>query len=348
MKEFKIETLIEDARSIKILYVEEHAGTRLKLGNFLKNYFGNVVVEEYADNAMKMFESGYFDIIVTDANLADTNVLDFCRTIKKIAPRKNIIIVSKNSDPDLMVELMNIGVSGYIPTPLNKELIIKLFSRVVLEIIDLKAMYQFQDSILKNCYDENGEQDFLHHVKREVDVKKAPSSHIDAEIIPTSQDRMTLLLKEYDVISAKEFLNSYPVDIQTSIDKILDINEEIDIYVNALLNQTTSEHIAVVARQFENFSSVLENIDEFYNIKFITNKLANIFKSLDLNRSYQKYSDIFLAITAGLNGWCNALFVSQDASDIHFLDKSLLADALVLENLFRNNNSSDDDEIELF
>lgn len=339
MEEFRIETLIEDARNIKILYVEEHAGTRLKLGNFLKDYFGSVIIERYADNALKMFESGYFDIIITDSNLSDANVVEFCHKIKKIAPRKDIIIVSKNINQELMIELINIGISGYIPTPLNKKLIIKLLSRVVLEIVDLKAMYQFQDSILKNCYDENGKQVFLHNTKKQVDV----------ESIPTIQDSMALLLRDYDVISAKEFLNSYPIDIQISIDKILDINEEIDIYVNALLNQTTQEHIDALADEFEKFSLVLDSIYEFYNINFITNKLAYIFRNLDVNQSYKKYSDLFLAITSGLNGWCDALFVAQDAPNIHFLDKSLLADALVLENFFRNSNiPANDDEIELF
>lgn len=339
MKEFKLESLIEDARNIKVLYVEEHAGTRLKLGNFLKEYFGRVVVERYADNALKMFESGYFDIIITDANLPDSDVVEFCRKIKKTAPRKEIIIVSKTVDPQLMIELINIGISGYIPTPLNKELIIRLLSRVVLEIVDLKAMYQFQDNLLQSCLHEHHGDVFLHHAKKEVEVEEQSTIH----------DNLTLLLKEYDVISAKEFLNSYPVDIQMSIDRLLNINDEIDIYVNALLNETTQEHIDTLADMFENFSLILDNIYEFYNINFITGKLAAIFRNLDANQSYEKYSDVFLAITSGLNAWCEALFIVQDAPNIHFLDKSLLADALVLENLFRNGTAPENDnDIELF
>ncbi|MCK9373302.1 MAG: response regulator [Sulfuricurvum sp.] len=339
MKEFKLESLIEDARNIKVLYVEEHAGTRLKLGNFLKEYFGRVVVERYADNALKMFESGYFDIIITDANLPDADVVEFCRAIKKTAPRKEIIIVSKNVNPQLMVELINIGISGYIPTPLNKELIIKLLSRVVLEIVDLKAMYQFQDTLLNSCLHEHHEEVFLHHAKKEVEIGAEPTIH----------DNLALLLKEYAVISAKEFLATYPVDIQMSIDKLLNINDEIDIYVNALLNETTQEHIDTLADMFGNFSMILDNIYEFYNINFITGKLAAIFRNLDAHQSYEKYSDVFLAITSGLNAWCEALFIVQDAPNIHFLDKSLLADALVLENLFRNGTTPENDnEIEFF
>lgn len=343
MHEFKLESLIEDARNIRVLYVEEHAGTRLKLGNFLKEYFGSVVVERYADNAFKMFENSHFDIIITDANLPDSDVVEFCHKIKKIAPRKDIIIVSKNVNPDQMIELINTGISGYIPTPLNKELIIKVLSRVVLEIVDLKAMYQFQDSLLKNSLDANREQVFLHHTKKEDD------SPLKTDAAPAIHDNMALLLKEYDVVSAKEFLATYPVDIQMSIDKLLNINDEIDIYVNALLNQTTQEHIDILADMFENFSLILDNIYEFYNINFITAKLAHIFRNLDPDESYEKYRDIFLAITSGLNTWCDTLFVTQDTPNIHFLDKSLLADALVLENLFRSDDApSNENDVEFF
>ena len=95
---FEVEALKENAKRLKVLCVENHAGTRLKLARFLREYFEVVFVTTYADNAIKMFENGHFDLIIASATLPDMRTTQLCKKIKNIARNKPIIIVSKNKN----------------------------------------------------------------------------------------------------------------------------------------------------------------------------------------------------------------------------------------------------------
>ncbi|MEA1955774.1 MAG: response regulator [Campylobacterota bacterium] len=288
----------------------------------MKN-FEEVVSTTYADSAIKLFESGFFDLIITDMHLVTMEITQFCSKIKHIAIRKPIIILSKEDNLKKLIKLVNIGIAGYIKLPLITKDLINILSNVVNNITELKMMYNYQDNLEKttNPYNDTSE------IQQPIDL---------------------YLTQRDNNISALEFLDRYPIDISNSIDTIRSLNETFDLHLNAFINNPSKENIKVLADELEKFSSLIEHITEFNDIAFAINKLSITFRELEPNISYKQYTEIFLDISESLNKWFEDIFINKSATDIHFLDKSMIADALTLENIFRKGNSTNNDSIEFF
>ena len=332
MHSFEIESLKENAKDIKILYVENHAGTRLKFSRFLKKYFVNVTVVTFADNAVQLFLSGYFDLIITDTNLLDMEVSDMCRKIKHIAPRKPIVIISNLSDSSVLIELINIGVAGFITTPYEEENVIKILSKIVLNISDMQILYKILDQVQENST----------YVEKK-DIKSKNNNALN-------NSNLNLLLYKYEHISAKDFIEIYPKDLFVIGDQLLSIIEDIDLYINQFINHTSHKNALNIVREFEEFSNIVGGVQEFTNISFSVQKLAILFATLDYSKSYTQYYDLILLISGELLEWCENIFMNKDVEDIHYLDKSLLADTLMLENFLKGsqNVQEDDNSLEFF
>ncbi|MCX6076821.1 MAG: response regulator [Campylobacterales bacterium] len=338
---FEIEALKENAKRLKVLCVENHAGTRLKLARFLREYFEVVFVTTYADNAIKMFENGHFDLIIASAALPDMRTMQLCKKIKNIAPKKPIIIVSKNKNANEIIELVNIGISGFITTPLDERKIIPVLSRVALEINDLQMIYNFQDTIEQELAGEYG----LHMPLDE------PTSDKEIDFDETNflnEDNINLLLTHYERVSAKEFVENYPAELTSTAAILISICEDIDMYINKFVHNPTQKNAQAVANEFKRFSTVLDEIVELSNIAFSIKKLSMIFETLDYTKNYKVYYEIILALSDELMSWCNNIFINHTATDIHYSDKSLLADALMLESLFRRDAKINYGKVEFF
>ena len=330
---FEIDALKENARTLKVLYVESHAGTRLKLSRMLKQYFGDVFVTAYADNGLKLFENGHFNLILTSATLPDMFATDFCKEIKEIAPKKPIVIVSKNKNPDEIIDLVNIGISGYILTPLDEKSVLHILSRVVLEISDLEMIYSFQDSIVEEYINPDETSEPVNYKKSKKEETTGNEDGVIYDLM--DENNIELLITKHDKISAQDFIYEYPIDLHLTGDSLLALTEDIELHINSFINSPSHENAMIVAGEFRKFAEVLHPISVFSNISFSINKLAMIFESLDCTKSYKEYFDTLLAISETLMHWCNNVFIDSTADDIHYLDKQFLSDTLKLENLFR-------------
>jgi DNA-binding response OmpR family regulator len=330
LKKFEEESLIENAKSLCVLYVESNKDIRHSLSNILNKYFEKVVSTPYADNAVKLFGSDFFDIVITDTELSDMSADIFCSKIKHIAPKKPIILISKKDDINKLIRLVNIGISGYIKTPFDKNNVISLLSKIVNEIIDLKMMYKYQDDLEIN---QN-----IKTEKKETKSQKKQKTQISD----------LLLTKRNEKISAHDFLERYPIALSNSINNILDINEDLDMIINNFIVNPSKENIDILSSKFETFSSVLERIQEFYDIAFVIKKLSIIFSEFEPYQDYKQYSEVFLALSSSISQWFEDIFINKTAKDIHFLDQSMLADALTLEDIFRGCDIDDSEGIEFF
>ena len=329
-KEFEINTLKEYAKELKVLYVENHAGTRLKFSVILKEYFEEVFVTPYADNALQVFENGHFDLIISDLVLPDIDAEIICRKIKNIAPKKPIIIVSNIKDADKIIELINIGISGFVETPLEKDKVISLLSRVVLEISDLNFIYRYQD-IIDESYVEVEKAPKVEKVNK--GAEDSFDEKGDSDLL--KEKNFDLLLKKHAKLSAKKFIEEYPRDLLLVGDGLVEINEGIDMSITKFVNNPSKESALELTDEFQRFAEKLTDISELQNILFIIKKLSIIFGNLDHTISYKEHYDSIMKISENLMQWTNDIFVNQSTDDIHYLDKQFLLETLLLEKLFR-------------
>jgi len=135
-------------------------------------------------------------------------------------------------------------------------------------------------------------------------------------------------------MSAKDFMDAYPTDLEIIGDKLLEIIDDMDISINKFLNHTTKENALEVSLEFEKFSIVLSHVTIFNNIEIANKKLSYIFEHVDCTRSYKDYADMLFLLTGELLKWTNGIFIDKTSPNIYYMDKSILADSLTISNLF--------------
>ena len=319
----------ENAKNLTVLFIESHAGTRLTLSKILKKYFKVVNVCAYADDAIIAFKSSSYDLIITESHLPDVDTCFICNFINSITTTKHIIVISNTTDVNELIEFINIGISGFVKTPIDKSSFLELLSNVVNKIADRKLLYEFLDV---NIYPKQTQSDF---------DSVMPNKEVS---LIESVDSMCM---DTNHMSAKELINAYPLNLETVGDKLLILNDKLDIYISRFIHDSSSLNALDVASVFEAYFFTLRDMDFFSNIALSTKKLSELFKNLDPNKSYNNYSDLLYAISVSLCKWCDEIFISQTSPDIYFMDKSILADVITIEHAFSENEEAAE-EIEFF
>lgn len=334
-KQFHVNSLKEHARNLKVLYIKDKTLNSLEMTTLLNKYFKEVDIAIYLD-AYKMFIDSYYDLIVTDLDIESKKTTLFYRKIKKIAPRKPMIVVSNIQNHDAIIRLINIGISGFVSLPLNEVHVVNLLSRVTLKIFEDKMFYMLYDNI-HTIYENN----------ENVEMSNQLDFNTQTLSKEKKQDSLSDLYEEKPHISALDFMDYYPKDLEATGDKLLEINEKIDIYVNRFVTDPAQNHALAIANAFEQFSEYLSQIREFSNISLATQKLSSLFSDLDFQKSYKDLYDMILVISTGIMNWCEKIFIKAEAENIHYLDKSLLADVLMLESLLYEAATQEDSENEI-
>ena len=73
------------------------------------------------DEAVKLFKSGEFDIVLTDWNMPGKNGLEVIQEIRKMDAKVPIIMVTTEGEKARVMEAIQAGVSDYLVKPFTAE-----------------------------------------------------------------------------------------------------------------------------------------------------------------------------------------------------------------------------------
>jgi two-component system alkaline phosphatase synthesis response regulator PhoP len=179
----------------RILLVEDEENLRstIVLNLELEGYDVQSAVN--GKEALQMFRSNRFDIVVLDIMLPEINGLDVCREIRKESRNVFILFLSARSMGSERIEGLKAGADDYLSKPFNLE---ELLLRI--EIL-LKRRPQLAKTVILNSTNING---------RSVNFETYQFTAIDGKITSLSK-KETLLLKlliekKNQVVSREEIL----------------------------------------------------------------------------------------------------------------------------------------------
>ena len=103
---------------ISILIVEDEPPVRSLLTEILSPRFQCLSVES-AGEAMRLMESRFFHLALVDIGLPGMSGLGLCRLIVNRSPGTVVVVISGNTDDQMVAEAMTAGASDYITKPFN-------------------------------------------------------------------------------------------------------------------------------------------------------------------------------------------------------------------------------------
>jgi len=166
----------------------------------------------------------------------------------------------------------------------------------------LKRVYEI---FAKECECEKNEDDFFFFEGEEVD------NIID-----------NMHYEEHEKISAKEFFESHPLDID-DLDKIEIIRDRLEKLI--------------ISFDIDEFKEIIFKLIGILNTYFVTKEMSNIsliFEKLTETLQLEGLNEeILITVVEDIVDWLEHVFINQEAVDIHYLDAAMFANISQMEML---------------
>jgi len=159
--------IVSNTKKLNVLYVEDNEKTRIQTIKMFKNYFNFLDVATDGEDGLKCYNTyflntnKYYDLVITDIAMPNMDGINMSKSIYKINKHQKIIIISAHDDKKYFIELINIGVEGFIQKPVSFEQITDVLKIVCSNIINNNII-----NLAFNCTYNNLSKELLINKKK--------------------------------------------------------------------------------------------------------------------------------------------------------------------------------------
>ena len=136
MDKTELKKLITFLKTLKVLYVEDNYDSRTQALKMLENYFSDIDIAVDGSDGLSSYENyysntnRYYDVVITDIKMPKMDGIEMSKAIQNINKKQKIIVVSAYEDKEYFIELINMGIDGFIQKPLFFEEVLEAFSQL--------------------------------------------------------------------------------------------------------------------------------------------------------------------------------------------------------------------------
>lgn len=328
------EKILKDlAKGKKLLLIEDDLSVQEVLKSFLKNFFSLIKIASNGDEAWTMYRKENFDLVISDIEMPGTNGVMLSKGIKARNPEQAVVITSAYTDEKYLVELINIGVDGFLKKPLNID---NLYTVVI------KALRQVQ--VRTETYRVKFKAVTEEITKKEILVSKSP---IQKKI----EEQTSLSAK----ICANEFLEKIKTDDPESYKFFVTQKENIMEVLHELIDDFEMFSYKNY-EDFELFNKIPESLSKLYDIFSIFDKikysnveifrLVEILQSIHEDQFYTINDEAFDMLEFLLNDikqFIFDMFIEMNVNDVTYFKDSFKENITAFEQVL---HATQDDEID--
>ena len=151
-------TLKQLSQNRSLLYVEDDKILRDKTAVIFQNLFSQVDVAEDGMQGLNLYNKQYesnskhYDIVVSDIQMPNLDGIGLTREIFTLNKEQKIIIVSAYNDKEYLIDLINLGVEGFMQKPLSSKNMLEILYEVCSSfnndnIVSLSDGYKYNKTI---------------------------------------------------------------------------------------------------------------------------------------------------------------------------------------------------------
>ncbi len=164
MNKEAIKKLADDAKDLKVLYVEDNEDARNQTLLLLENFFDEVTIAVDGKDGLTKYESDTFDLVISDINMPKIDGIEMSKAIFKRDAHQVIIIISAHNESHMLSELINMGVNYFLQKPVDIEIIVQVLSKCVNQILEKKSFdknvkeikqLNYEFNIMMDAFDKN-------------------------------------------------------------------------------------------------------------------------------------------------------------------------------------------------
>ena len=119
----------------RILIVDDDELVIESFEHVFQEFGSGFSVEKTTDSreAIKLIESNYYDLIITDLVMPDVDGIQVLQRAKEIQPDTEVILITAYSSYNSAVDAMYFGASDYISKPIKREIVFEILEKWVFD-----------------------------------------------------------------------------------------------------------------------------------------------------------------------------------------------------------------------
>jgi YesN/AraC family two-component response regulator len=313
------------AKHQKVLLVEDDKKLNQQTARLLKNFFPVVRRALDGAQALDLCRKEKYDLIITDIRMPNMDGIEFSKAIKDKNQKQAIIVMSAYEESKYFIDLINIGIDGFILKPYDLD----IFLKTVLRICENEAhKKEFEKEKIKKIVKAltTGHTETQEMVKSKIDRKLDTLADIAINSISTEE-------KDENSTSASEMLDNLNSDdglylaLKQAINEFMDLNGDFEDSVNALyVGDITSEKIEDICVVLRKFHGVFLDIEAFDGVASVLSGLADTLEDVNvesLDDEQKKAMEILEFIQQDIKNFIDQIFIDKKAKDVNYFTDSL-------------------------
>ena len=129
-----LKTVKEQAKNLKLLYIEDDAIARTTTVEMLENLFTNITTGNDGEDGLRLFKEGNYDLIITDINMPHINGIEMLAKIREIDTKVSVLILSAYNESNYFLDAIKLGIDGFILKPLEHNQFLETLAKVTKKI----------------------------------------------------------------------------------------------------------------------------------------------------------------------------------------------------------------------
>lgn len=159
MTQSEINIFKENARELTILIAEDDLALLKNYETIFKKYFKNIYLCKDGYEALITWEKNRdkIDLILTDISMPKLNGIELAKNIREKESEIPIIVISAYSEIEFFIDLINIGIDGFVLKPISMPQLNLQLYKITKLIVEKKAIMVYEkglesyfDTIVKN------------------------------------------------------------------------------------------------------------------------------------------------------------------------------------------------------
>lgn len=318
--------LFEYTKKLSVLFVEDNEELQAQMENIFKTLFKDVQVASNGQIGIDVYTQKHsnakepFDLVITDINMPIMNGIDMIKEIYEIIPDQRIIVTSAYNNAEYLIELLNLGISGFLMKPLSAENMTQSFYTVSKAITNEQIIkehnleIEYLNKALSNKTDElkNANEELLgKNIALEKSMKIIEGLHHNNQVgenFDFAFERDDKLLMQ----SASEITE----DLEPSLEPINHLkNIELiirDISMKYNLDGIESDLLEKLSNEIKGYCDTIGQEEIFVNLKKLLKKLAatvnhrpECTKEKELNKIFTTLERFFYVYAKWQDEWKN-------------------------------------------
>jgi|GEM_PF-2300687 len=351
-----IKELIEFSKPLNVLYVEDDIKIRENYLKVFKELFAYIEIAENGKIGLDRYTASNYDLVITDINMPIMNGIEMIKHILDIDPEQSIIVTSAHDESQYLLQLIDLGIEKFLIKPIDFPKLITVLTRSCKRLYELNELRAYQShmeeenlsnaELLKVLQKKNHElEESLHQLRREENISITLVDGIEKEK-HFSQNELEFFSPSADILSAKDFVETYAGDIDTLNDHLETIEETLELLIHQKLLEPTTQSLRAISSAFYDYGLHLAQLYKFNNLSEALQNFGTVLAKEEDLSLIKEMKEFFFGIADSLQKWRQEVLILQRASDIHFLDHSIISDCMQTESMLSNSHHEDEDNLD--